>query len=76
MLKSLGALFCVTLLHVGAAHAGSAMRGYTCAQVRKAVVRYGGPDNAEALARSQGGTEAELAAARKCLNRPKHYRRS
>jgi len=50
MLKSLGALFCVTLLHVGAAHAGSAMRGYTCAQVRKAVVRYGGPDNAEALA--------------------------
>ena len=60
---------------VGCAHAQDGLRGYTCAQVREAVIRYGGPENAESLARSNGGTDREIAAARHCL-RPKHFGRS
>jgi len=67
---------CVVLLQFGPAHAQSALRGYTCAQVREAVVRYGGPENAEALARGQGGTDQEIAAAKRCLIQPVHFRRS
>ena len=70
-------LAAATLLFVaGSANAQSPLRGYSCAQVRDAVVRYGGIQNAEALARSQGGSERELSSAKRCLTKPKHYRRS
>jgi len=50
----------VVLFLSGAASAQSTMRGYTCAQVREAVVKYGGAQNAEALARAEGGTDREI----------------
>ena len=77
MLKTLAMAGAATiLLHAGSVHAQDALRGYTCAQVRKAVVKYGGPESAEAVARSHGGTDREIAAAKRCWNRPKHFRRS
>ncbi len=66
----------VALFLSGPVWAQTTMRGYTCAQVREAVVKYGGAENAEALARAQGGTEREILAARRCLTRPKYFRRS
>lgn len=69
--------FCLAvILHSGPAHAQSALRGYTCAQVRDAVVKFGGIENAEVLARGQGGTDREIAAAKRCLIRPVYFRRS
>jgi hypothetical protein len=76
MLKFSVLLSCALLAKVSAVHAADDLRGYTCAQVRQAVVNYGGPEKAEAMARSQGGTDREIAAARRCLIRPKHFRRS
>ena len=67
---------CMAFLPVAPAGAQGALRGYTCAQVREAVVKYGGPENAEALARGQGGTDQEIAAAKRCLIQPVHFRRS
>ncbi len=64
------------ILQFESAHADSALRGYSCAQVREAVVRFGGVENAEVLARGQGGTDREIAAAKRCLIRPVHFRRS
>ena len=58
------------------AHAQGALRGYTCAQIREAVVKFGGVENAEALARGHGGTDREIAAAKRCLLQPVYYRRS
>ena len=78
MLKILGvASSAIVLLHSGSVRAQNPLRGYTCAQVREAVVKYGGPANAESLARSHGGTDdREIAAAKRCWNRPKHFRGS
>lgn len=60
----------------GSALGQGGLRGYSCPEVRQAVVRYGGVENAVALARAQGGSDREISAARRCLSRPKHFRRS
>ena len=65
------AVFCASCFMAEASNAQT-IRGYTCMQVREAVIKYGGPENAESLARSYGGTEREIAAARRCLVRPKY----
>jgi len=64
------------LLQFQPAHAQGALRGYSCAQIREAVVRFGGIENAEVLARGQGGTDREIAAAKRCLVRPVYFRPS
>ena len=74
MLRTLAVSLCAIMALTQGVHARNDMRGYTCRQVRQAVVQYGGPENAEALARAQGGTEREIAAARRCLVRPRHFR--
>lgn len=69
--------FCMAIiLQSQPAQAQGAVRGYTCAQIREAVVRFGGVENAEALARGQGRTDGEIAAAKRCLVRPVYFRRS
>jgi hypothetical protein len=58
----------------GSLKAQDLLRGHTCAQVRDAVVKFGGPENAAVMARANGGTEAEIGAARKCLVQQKQVR--
>lgn len=76
MWKIIGLAIFAAATQTSDAYAQSATRGYTCAQIREAVVKYGGAKNAEALARAQGGSDREISTARKCLSRPRHFRRS